>query len=109
MAVVALKINGKAYDVGCEDGEEAQLQTLAAVVDVKARQIAEEGGAIGETRLMLLTALVIAEELSAAASRAVAAEALAAQLEADLNLAKTEAARLIDAAANRIEAIGVDW
>jgi cell division protein ZapA len=109
VAIVTLRINDKAYEVGCEDGAEAQLESLAEIVDLKARQIAKEGGPLGETRLMLLTALVIAEEVTALAGRAALAEDLAAKAQAELAEAQAQAARAIDAATKRIEAIGADW
>ena len=37
MADVKLNIAGRAYDVHCADGEEAQLLSLAGVVDEKIR------------------------------------------------------------------------
>jgi cell division protein ZapA len=109
VAIVTLRIHDKAYEVGCEDGAEAQLAGLAEIVDQRARQIARDGGPLGETRLMLLTALVIAEEVSALSGRVLAAEELAARLQAELAQAQVQAAQAIDAATRRIEAIGATW
>jgi cell division protein ZapA len=108
VSVVSLAINGKRYDIGCEDGAERQLEALAGVVDAKARQIAAHG-APSETRLMLLAALVLADELSNLTVRASAAETLAARLEADLTNLQSRAAEVIEGAVRRIEAIGADW
>jgi cell division protein ZapA len=109
VATVTLRINSKAYDVGCEDGAEEQLRTLADIVDERARHIAKDGGSLGETRLMLLTALVVAEEMTTIAARAMVAEELNAKLEAELGEAQLRAAQAIDAATRRVEAIGADW
>jgi cell division protein ZapA len=108
MATVSLVIAGKRYDVGCEEGAEAQLRALAGVVDSRARQIAAEG-APGDSRLMLLSALVLADELSNAVARACAAETMAARLEAELAGLENRAATIIEGAALRLEAIGADW
>jgi cell division protein ZapA len=55
---VRLSICGRLYDVHCEDGQEAQLEKLAAVVEAKARTIT--GGT--EVRQLLFAALMLADE-----------------------------------------------
>ena len=58
MADVKLTIAGRPYDLHCEDGQEAQLFQLAAVVDEKAR--AMPGGT--EVRQLLFAALMLADD-----------------------------------------------
>jgi cell division protein ZapA len=63
MAQVTIRINGYAYVVGCEDGQEAHLQAMASYVDRRVERIKSVGGQSGEARLLALTALLMADEL----------------------------------------------
>lgn len=64
MAQVNLSIGGNSYQVACRDGEEAHLQSIAAMVDAK---VAEARGAVGnssEVRQLLLASLLLADEVA---------------------------------------------
>lgn len=63
MAQVTIKINGYAYTVGCEDGQEPHLQSMAAQIDRRIASIKALGGQSGESRLLVLAALLMADEL----------------------------------------------
>ena len=63
MAQVTVKINGYAYTVGCEDGQEQHLVAMAAQVENRIDSIKAIGGNSGEARLMVLAALLMADEL----------------------------------------------
>ncbi len=63
MAQVTVKVNGYTYTVGCEDGQEAHLQAMAAQVDSRVDSIKALGGNSGESRLLLLVALLMADEV----------------------------------------------
>ena len=63
MAQVTIKINGYAYIVGCEDGQEAHLQTMAGEIEKRIDQIKALGGQSGEARLLVLAGLLMADEL----------------------------------------------
>jgi cell division protein ZapA len=105
MAQLTIHVNGKPYDVGCEDGEEAHLRTLAGVVDAKAREAAPETGQLGETRVLLLAALVLADERGEAKARLDACEARLAALQAEGRGAEARGVAALDAAAQKIEAM----
>jgi cell division protein ZapA len=66
MAQVAVHINGRRYLVACDDGEEDHLQELARHVDKHVSELANSMGQIGETRLLLMASLLIADELTSA-------------------------------------------
>jgi cell division protein ZapA len=66
MAQVTITINGRNYPVACNAGEEGRIGELARYVDGKVKAFAKEIGAVGEARLLLLTALVLADELAEA-------------------------------------------
>ncbi len=52
MAQVTIRINGYAYTVGCEDGQEAHLEQMAAEIEQRITSIKAIGGQSGEARLL---------------------------------------------------------
>lgn len=63
MAEVSVAIHGKTYGIACDDGQERRVQELARYVDVRLREIAVAGAASNESHLLVLTALVMADEI----------------------------------------------
>ena len=63
MAQVSLKINGYAYTVGCEDGQENHLRAMAGAVEERMTRVKALGSQSGESRLLVLAALLMADEL----------------------------------------------
>ncbi len=63
MAQVTIRINGYAYTVGCEDGQETHLEQMAADIEQRISSIKAIGGQSGEARLLMLAALLLADEL----------------------------------------------
>jgi cell division protein ZapA len=106
---VTLEVNNKPYVFGCEDGGEAHLQALVARIDAKVRQVAPEaGGAPGDTRLMLMAALMIADELQAAEGRLATAETEVGHLQTALENLESRAVAALHAAADRLEEMAPD-
>lgn len=64
MAQVAVTINGRNYRIACEDGQEDHLAGLANYLDQKVGELVHEVGQIGDTRLLVMASLLIADELS---------------------------------------------
>jgi cell division protein ZapA len=64
MGQVSVPVNGRAYAITCDDGQETRIRRLAQYVDAKVAQFVGSVGQVGEARLLLLAALVIADELS---------------------------------------------
>jgi cell division protein ZapA len=64
MAEVVVKVNGRDFPLSCADGQEGRTRRLAQYVDGKIGEFAKSLGQVGELRLLLLAALVIADELS---------------------------------------------
>ena len=64
MGQVVVTINGRAFPLGCADGEEPRIRRLAQYVDGKIAEFVDLHGQVGEARLILLAAIVIADELS---------------------------------------------
>ena len=64
MGQVVVTVNGRAVRIACDDGQEPRIRRLAQYVDAQGREFVESVGQVGEARLLLLAALVIADELS---------------------------------------------
>ena len=63
MAQLTVKLNGYAYTVACEDGQEAHLQDMVREVDQRIERVKALGGSSGEGRALVLAALLMADEL----------------------------------------------
>jgi len=95
---VNLTVNGHPFAVTCDDGQEGRIRRLGQYIDGKVAEFVGSIGQVGEARLLLLAALVIADEL------ADANEAL--QLERNgTRVAEAETAAAADAAASGIRGI----
>jgi cell division protein ZapA len=103
MAQINVDVNGRPYAVGCEDGQEAHLVELAKIFDKQVRQISRDMGQLGDTRLFLMGALLLADELYDAKSRLAALQTEVGRLQADRGRIESRAVGALDAAASRIE------
>ena len=63
MGQVAITLNGRSYRFDCGDGEEARLAELAAFVKGRVEEIGRQFGNAGDERILLMAALLIADEL----------------------------------------------
>lgn len=64
MAVVVATINGREFRLACDDGQEEHLQRLARDLDGRVNQLRGKFGEIGDTRLTVMAALTVADELA---------------------------------------------
>lgn len=72
MARVMLEIGGSRWPVNCRDGEEAQVTKLGAMLDARWEQAQRAAGNAGTARVLLLIALMLADDLVEAQARAAA-------------------------------------
>ncbi len=98
MATVAVTIAGRVYRMACGEGEEAHLQSLARHVDATLATLRASFGEIGDQRLVVMSAITIADELNEARGRVAALEAEVSSL----RVTETEGAALRDALAEEI-------
>ncbi|MBP7702049.1 MAG: cell division protein ZapA [Phenylobacterium sp.] len=103
MAQVNITVNGRPYAVGCEDGQEHHLLELARLFDRQVRQVSEDMGQLGETRLFLMGALLLADELSDLRGRLSVVQAELARFQSDQARIETRAVGALESAAKRIE------
>lgn len=105
MSQLGITINGRNFQIACDDGEEEHLTYLSEYVDKHVSDLAEAVGDVGETRLLLMAALVVADELSESLGRADALEKEVEALKGGSNGEGASVAGLLDAAAIRLEGI----
>ncbi len=112
MGQITVGVNGRNYTVGCDNGQEEHIAELAAYIDHHIAELKESMGAVGDTRLMLLAGLIVADELSETVAKL---EDLEAELEGlrqsqqsvegKANGFETQAVQLIDGITARIDDI----
>lgn len=78
MGQVSVTINNRPYLVACDDGEEDRLRELGAYIDKHVTELAQSVGQVGDARLLLMSGLLVADELAEALARV-------RDLEAELN------------------------
>ena len=62
MAQVTVRVGGYSHPVACQDGQERHLTNMAAEVDRRIGTLKAMGMQFGETRMLLLAALQLADE-----------------------------------------------
>ncbi|HXC91478.1 MAG TPA: cell division protein ZapA [Stellaceae bacterium] len=98
MSQVAVTVNGRPYKIACDDGQEPRIRRLAQYVDARVGEFVRTVGQVGEARLLLLAALVIADELSDA-------NEVLQQEQSRARAAETEAGEAADAAVRGVHGI----
>jgi cell division protein ZapA len=102
MAQISVTINGRAFRMACDDGEEERLIGLAERFDGCINQLRGSFGEIGDQRLTVMAGIMVIDEL-------VELEKRVQQLEQELSMvrdARQAALELrIDEAARKIEAL----
>jgi cell division protein ZapA len=63
MSQVIATIAGRQFRLACEDGQEDHLQALAKDIDQRIIDLRRKFGEIGDTRLTVMAALMVADEL----------------------------------------------
>ncbi|HEV7982834.1 MAG TPA: cell division protein ZapA [Xanthobacteraceae bacterium] len=110
MAHVSVTISGRQYRMACDDGQEHHLARLSHELDQRIAHLRTTFGEIGDMRLTVMAALILADELSEARQRMKRVEEeLAAMQEARIAAAgqadavQADVAAVFNAAAERIE------
>ena len=66
MSEVTVDVAGRSYRLGCGPDEEEHLTGLAVMLDTEARALLRQFGQMSEGRLLLMTALMVADRLAEA-------------------------------------------
>ena len=64
MSQITVTVNGRKYDVACDDGQEAHLTRLAQYIDRRVDELIAAVGQVGDARLLMMASLLVADELS---------------------------------------------
>ena len=62
MPEVTVQIGGRSFSVACQDGEEHFLLAAANILDGEARALIEQSGRLQESRLLLMSGLMLADK-----------------------------------------------
>jgi cell division protein ZapA len=111
MPLVNVMVNSRAYTIACDDGEEDHLRALAATVDAKTREVLSSVGQVGDTRLLLMAALLIADEhhgKSESHDHHAEQQSLRAELEAQAKLTEEKSVAALDRSAERLEKLAAE-
>jgi len=112
MSQVIVTINGRQFRMQCEAGQEAHLRRLASDLDQRMAKLHSEFGEIGDTRLTVMAALMLSDELAEMGDRIRQLEQQLTALQ-DARVASSDHAKAtqaavaaaLDSAAERIEGI----
>src|SRR5271168_3360351 len=112
MTQVSVTINGRQFRMACEDGQEDHLLNLARELDTRISGLRAKFGEIGDTRLTVMAAITVADELAETGLRVKRLEEEVAALQ-DAGVAASERSKAaqaslaaaLSAAAERIEDI----
>ena len=64
MPQVTVSINGRNFDIACDEGQEQRVSALSREIDRRVGELAKSVGPVGENRLLLMAGLLIADELA---------------------------------------------
>jgi cell division protein ZapA len=64
MARVSVSINGRVFDLACDEGQEGQLRDLARFFDGHVQELNRKFTNIGEPRVFIMAGLMIADQLA---------------------------------------------
>jgi cell division protein ZapA len=63
MGQVRITLNGRGYDIACDDGQEEHVMRLANALSERVNQLVTANGQVGEARLLLMAGLLMADDL----------------------------------------------
>ncbi len=110
MGQVAISINGRKYEIACEEGQEERLTRLGAYVDERTTELIQSVGNVGDVRLMVMASLLVADKLfdSFAEVEKLRAEMAQTKQGPAPAAGDDKLAPLVDAIAERIEDIAAN-
>ena len=112
MSQVTVTINSRQFRMACEDGQEPHLVQLSKELDDRISELRVKFGEVGDTRLTIMAAITVADELSEALKKVQRLEQDLAGAQNARNIASDRAraaeaavVETVSAAAERVEGI----
>lgn len=102
MAQVTVTIDGKAYRMACEEGQEAHLTELAGQFDRYVGHLKGQFGEIGDLRITVMAGIMVMDEMADLNRRLAAAEAELAGFRAGRDTVLTSATQREEVVAHAI-------
>ena len=111
MAQVTVNIMGRQFRMACEDGQESHVTKLATDLDRRIEGLRAQFGQVGELRMIIMAALMVADELDESGTKLKRLDAELSALK-DARVVSTDRDRVaqdavaaaLNSAAERIEA-----
>jgi cell division protein ZapA len=105
MPTVDIIVNGRRHEMQCGEGEEARVKQLASYLDRRVTDLSRGQSQIGDSRLLLMAGLTVADELSDAFDEI---KALKAALETRAGEVEERAADAVERVAQQLDAIAAE-
>jgi cell division protein ZapA len=105
MAQVTVTIDGKAYRMACEEGQEDHLSDLAAKFDQYVGHLKAQFGEIGDLRLTVMAGIMVMDELSEVDRRLKSLEAEVDKLKNGREATLSDQARTEEAVASALSEV----
>ena len=105
MPMVEIVVNGRRHQMQCGEGEEVRVKQLASYLDRRVGELARGQSQIGDSRLLLMAGLTVADELSDAYDEI---KELKAALESRAGEVEVRAAEAVERVAQRLDAIAAE-
>ena len=104
-ATVPITIAGRTYEIACDPGQEAMLSNLSLDVDRRARELLKAVGPVSDTKLLVMVALTLADDIKSGAPPAAHPPAEPADDGSDERIAAgiDKLAKRIDSIADRLQ------
>lgn len=110
MAEVIVNVNGRAFPISCNEGEEQHITELAEYLNIRVQQFRDTGTVHGDSKLFLLAGLTAADELFEAVGRLEALEKEVQNLKSlydvsnrDKQASEAQIARVLDKVTERVQ------
>ncbi len=109
MGQVIVTINGRDYQISCDDGQEERLARLAGYVDDRVEELIRSIGNVGDLRLVVMASLLVADKLFDANNEIERLRAMVAQARQTVAPESDPAVEpIVEAIARRIDDIAAE-